>query len=212
MSYTYTNGDGVAAMDPATPDGASEPVSHLDDAIRQIKAYLTDPAVGPDALAQAAVLASSGALKLERYCFRAVSSVDQSLPHGVSASFSQVTFTSTEFDTAPAFNLPANNFVCAKKGVYSFMIFLDTEITSGSTSGRNTYLEFRKNGAREGGVMVRDDGTNANQETSIHYALMQLNVGDTVGAFVTGLNGTTVSGRIIGSSAIFAGFLVQELP
>lgn len=50
MSYAYTNGDGVSALDKTTPDGSLEYVASLDDAIRQIKAYLVDPADGPDAM------------------------------------------------------------------------------------------------------------------------------------------------------------------
>ena len=49
-TYNYTNGDGVTALSASTPDGASEPVSVLDDAIRQVKAYLLDPTKGPNAL------------------------------------------------------------------------------------------------------------------------------------------------------------------
>ena len=53
MSYAYTNGDGLSALDSATPDGATEPMSNADDAIRQIKAYLKDPIAGPKALIDA---------------------------------------------------------------------------------------------------------------------------------------------------------------
>lgn len=49
MSYTYTNGDGVAVLLVTEPNGATEPISVLDDAIRQIKAYLNDPIAGPEA-------------------------------------------------------------------------------------------------------------------------------------------------------------------
>lgn len=49
MSYNYTNGDGVAVLLPAEPNGATEQVSILDQAIRQIKAYLNDPTEGPEA-------------------------------------------------------------------------------------------------------------------------------------------------------------------
>jgi len=45
--YSYTNGDGLARLDVNTPDGDNEPISILDDAIRQIKAYLKDPNAGP---------------------------------------------------------------------------------------------------------------------------------------------------------------------
>jgi microcystin-dependent protein len=50
MSYNYTNGDGVSVLLTTEPNGATEPVSVLDQAIRQIKAYLNDPTVGPAAI------------------------------------------------------------------------------------------------------------------------------------------------------------------
>jgi microcystin-dependent protein len=51
--YSYTDGQGLDQLDSATPNGATEPVSILDDAVRQIKAYLKDPLVGPKALIDA---------------------------------------------------------------------------------------------------------------------------------------------------------------
>lgn len=50
MGYNYSNGDGVAVLLANEPNGATEPVSILDNAIRQIKAYLNDPVAGPSAL------------------------------------------------------------------------------------------------------------------------------------------------------------------
>lgn len=48
MSYNYSNGDGVGALNPDIPNGSSY-FSELAPAIRQIKAYLADPQVGPAA-------------------------------------------------------------------------------------------------------------------------------------------------------------------
>jgi microcystin-dependent protein len=59
MAYDYSNGDGVAVLLANEPDGASEPVSNLDDAVRQIKAYLNDPQAGPSAVTAALVPAGS---------------------------------------------------------------------------------------------------------------------------------------------------------
>lgn len=55
MSYEYSNGEGLSALDPTRPDGQTEQIAILDDAIRQIKQYLADPVAGPDALARGAV-------------------------------------------------------------------------------------------------------------------------------------------------------------
>jgi microcystin-dependent protein len=46
MAYNYTNGDGLTALLVTEPNGATEKVSILDNAIRQIKAYLQDPVAG----------------------------------------------------------------------------------------------------------------------------------------------------------------------
>ena len=48
-SYNYSNGDGLAALDPLTPSGSYEYVPALAPAIRQIKAYLKDNIAGPEA-------------------------------------------------------------------------------------------------------------------------------------------------------------------
>lgn len=63
-TYNYTNGDGVSALDASTPDGATEPVSVLDDAVRQIKAYLLDPTKGPQALIDALSGSDVGFIKM----------------------------------------------------------------------------------------------------------------------------------------------------
>lgn len=46
MSYSYTDGDGLASLDKTLPNGAIEPVSNLDDALKQVKAFLVDPLAG----------------------------------------------------------------------------------------------------------------------------------------------------------------------
>lgn len=55
MGYNYTNGDGPSVLLVNEPNGATEPVSILDNAIRQIKAYLNDPTAGPAALIAALI-------------------------------------------------------------------------------------------------------------------------------------------------------------
>lgn len=55
MAYTYVPGDGLAVLDPTEPDGSTEAIEILDDAIRQIKAYLVDTTAGPEALLAARV-------------------------------------------------------------------------------------------------------------------------------------------------------------
>lgn len=55
MSYNYSNGDGPTVLLTTEPNGATEPVSVLDQAIRQIKSYLNDPTAGPAALISALI-------------------------------------------------------------------------------------------------------------------------------------------------------------
>lgn len=45
-SYAYNDGDGLAVIDKALPNGAVEPTSNLDDALKQVKAYLKDATAG----------------------------------------------------------------------------------------------------------------------------------------------------------------------
>lgn len=58
MPYAYTTGDGWAVLLPTEPDGASEAVAILDDAIRQIKAFIADETNGVGKL-----LGSTGQIK-----------------------------------------------------------------------------------------------------------------------------------------------------
>lgn len=55
MSYNYTNGDGVAVLLVTEPNGDTEPVANLEDAVVQIKKYLNDPIAGPAALVTLAI-------------------------------------------------------------------------------------------------------------------------------------------------------------
>lgn len=68
MPYDYNNGDGVSVLLVTEPNGATEPVSNADNAIRQIKKYLNDPSVGPDGKITAlqsnvGVIATAGAIQ-----------------------------------------------------------------------------------------------------------------------------------------------------
>ena len=47
MSYDYTNGDGLSALDVNRPDPDAEPVAMFPAAIQQIKRYLKDSIAGP---------------------------------------------------------------------------------------------------------------------------------------------------------------------
>lgn len=49
MSYTYNPSDPVTVLNPAEPSDSDIVGSTVDEALRQIKAYLLDPTVGPDA-------------------------------------------------------------------------------------------------------------------------------------------------------------------
>jgi hypothetical protein len=58
MSYTYVTGDGWVVLLPAEPDGATEAVAILDNAVRQIKAFINDETSG-----LGKILGSTGQIK-----------------------------------------------------------------------------------------------------------------------------------------------------
>lgn len=45
-SYAYNDGDGLSVIDKTLPNGATEPVSNLDDALKQVKAWMKDATAG----------------------------------------------------------------------------------------------------------------------------------------------------------------------
>lgn len=45
-SYAYNDGDGLSVIDKTLPNGATEPVSSLDDALKQVKAWMKDATAG----------------------------------------------------------------------------------------------------------------------------------------------------------------------
>ena len=114
MSYTYTTGQGVSALVPTEPNGATEPVSNLDDAIRQIKAFLTDPSAGwPSMLAAVGAAASTG----NRNFFAVYSSVNQSVPIGV---YTKINFALEQADPDSVFDPTQSRFTAPATGWYRF--------------------------------------------------------------------------------------------
>lgn len=114
MSYTYTTGQGVSALVPTEPNGATEPVSNLDDAIRQIKAFLADPSAGwPFMLAAVSAAASTG----NRNFFTVYSSVNQSVPIGV---YTKINFALEQADPDSVFDPTQSRFTAPATGWYRF--------------------------------------------------------------------------------------------
>ena len=114
MSYSYTPGQGVSALVPTEPNGATEPVSNLDDAIRQIKAFLADPSAGwPFMLAAVGAAASTG----NRNFFAVYSSVNQSVPIGV---YTKINFPLEYADPDSVFDPTQSRFTAPATGWYRF--------------------------------------------------------------------------------------------
>lgn len=135
MSYAYTNGDGVSVLDKTTPNGAAEPVSNLDDAIKQIKAWIRDTtsnvgAAGMQA-AIAALQASSGVTVVGQGAFSARPTVPQNVVFGGAGTSGGVVTLGTEsFDPDSVFS--GSKFTVVNTGYYQFSACLQTETTGGS--------------------------------------------------------------------------------
>lgn len=118
MSYDYTDGDGLAVLDSATPNGAVEPVSNLDDAIRQIKAYLKDSTSGVQALTTNAspvkVIVSMSAV--------------QAFASGAAAAL--VLFDTEALDNAGTFNPTTHTFTALSAGLYEVNVALNLTVTA----------------------------------------------------------------------------------
>ena len=121
MSYSYTPGQGVSALVPTEPNGATEPVSNLDDAIRQIKLFLTDTTAGwPSILTQSAALGTQLAAlgtSGNRNFFAVYSSVNQSVPIGV---YTKINFALEQADPDSVFDPTQSRFTAPATGWYRF--------------------------------------------------------------------------------------------
>lgn len=120
-SYNYSNGDGLSVLSASTPDGATEPGSNLDDAIRQIKAYLLDPVAGVQALVDA----------LDPVRVVVNNSTPQSFASGAAAA--TIEFDTEALDSGADFNDATFTFTAPTAGLYQVNIALKLTVTASST-------------------------------------------------------------------------------
>lgn len=142
MSYSYTPGQGVSALVPTEPNGAVEPVSNLDDAIRQIKAFLTDNSAGWPYLVTAIGAAANAGNK---NFFSAYSSANQTL---VVNTDTKLTLGLEEADPDGVFTPATSRFTAPATGWYKITASVRVDWFDYTTSTYGNFsLALKKNGS-----------------------------------------------------------------
>jgi hypothetical protein len=142
MSYTYTNGQGVSVLLVTEPNGATEPVSNLDNAVRQIKLFLNDPNAGwPYLLQQLGIAANAG----NKNFFSAYSNANQTIPVDTAT---KVVMGLEQADPDNTYNPSLSRFVAPATGWYKITtsVRVDWFDYTTSTYG-NFHLILQKNGS-----------------------------------------------------------------
>jgi len=164
MSYAYITGDGVTVLDPATPNGAAEPVSILDDAIRQIKAYLRDDSA--------------------RTRFTAVSNTDQNVV-GNATPGTRLIFGVQQFQIGTGYDTATGIFTAPYDGCYLCIVSARIETQTSSTPiDIDDIVSINVNGT----AIHRYDWIKGTDESGycVQVAkLLELSAGDTVDVFLT---------------------------
>lgn len=189
--YSYTNGDGLTKLDVSTPVGAAEPISVLDDAIRQIKAYLKDSTSGLAALisrvaAQDTTISNIATLVGNygsRNFFSAYSNAHQTIS---SPNTETKLIFGLEFaDPDSVYNVSNSRFVASATGWYRFVLSTRVDWLSPSTPFGLTYsISLRKNGT----VVAAQEfelGTNYVGTTNALPRTISLSAGDYVEAYAS---------------------------
>lgn len=131
-SYAYSDGDGLTVLDKTVPDGAVEPVSNLDDAIRQIKAYLRDATAGQaKVVADLATLTASVDTLGINYYFAAYRTTAQSIAAGAGATL--VLCNQADVNPTSAFNTTTGRYTIPKAGWWTISCFARVAVTASST-------------------------------------------------------------------------------
>jgi hypothetical protein len=132
MAYTYVDGDGLTVLDKTTPVGATEPVSNLDDAIRQIKAYLKDAVGGAAKLtADLATLQTSVSTLALNYYFAAYRTTAQTFAAG--AGYAILLANQADVNPQTGFNTTTGRFTVPKAGWWNISCFISLVTSASST-------------------------------------------------------------------------------
>ena len=145
MSYSYTPGQGVSALIPTEPNGAVEPVSNLDDAIRQIKAFLTDNSVGwPYLVTQINTALGAAANAGNKNFFSAYSNANQVIPV---TTYTKLTLGLEQADPDGVYDIATSRFTAPASGWYKITVSVRIDWLNivGLDSGRFS-LELKRNG------------------------------------------------------------------
>lgn len=167
MGYSYTNGDGVSVLLTTEPNGATEPVSNLDDAIKQIKAWIRDTTSNVGAAGmqsaitalQSAVSAIPASVVGQGLCSIGLSAQQDVVFAGAGDLQGTVQFNTKVFDPDSAFNAVSYKFVAPFAGYYFFSAVVTTSISGGSPTEIDQAFDFYKNGSVSTIGLNRVDGT-----------------------------------------------------
>lgn len=180
MAYDYNPGDGPSVLDPTKPDGSIEPLSNLDDAIRQIIGYLTD-ATGEGLakkLADLVTLEGQVGNLSNRAVFLAYTSLNQALNTGSPAAIVQ--FDQKGDDPDDVFDIATYKFTAPEDGVYYFSAALRIDSTGASTpTDIGTFIKLVVNATDEA-IAERGMGDSLPGTTIDVNRMFFLNQGDEV--------------------------------
>lgn len=145
MSYTYTTGQGVSALVPTEPNGATEPVSNLDDAVRQIKAFLTDSSAGwPYLVTQVTAALAASANAGNKNFFSAYSNANQVIPVTTST---KLVLGLEQADPDSVYNPTTSRFVAPATGWYKITVSVRVDwLNIVSLDSGRFALQLKKNG------------------------------------------------------------------
>ena len=159
------------------PNGATEPVSNLDDAIKQIKLFLNDPNAGwPYMLTALGLAANAG----NKNFFSAYSNANQTIP---ATTETKVAMGLEQADPDGVFDPANSRFTAPATGWYKFTVSIRVDWLSaaGVTTGV-FHIKLKKNGSTN----VAASETNLSSFDGATYSVersVSLNAGDYVELF-----------------------------
>lgn len=170
--YSYNDGDGLAVINKTVPDGTVEPVSNLDDAIRQIKAYLKDATAGV-AKIQADVTSLTASVDTLgiNYYFAAYRTTVQSIAAGAGATI--LVCNQADVNPTSAFNTSTGRYTIPKAGWWIIDAYVKVTKTVSSTPTDIIHnLDLYSGGSSVATIAVRkgtDEGEVDLRLNSMHY-------------------------------------------